>query len=74
MGTATDVSRRYALFTLVGIAGEDDLDAPDLNAPSAPASEAEKPASKKPGRLNGDLEHSMQGLPVRLSAKVVHTK
>jgi hypothetical protein len=25
--------RRYALFALVGIAGEDDLDAPDLNAP-----------------------------------------
>ena len=24
-------ARRYALFTLVGIAGEDDLDAPDLN-------------------------------------------
>ena len=23
-------ARRYALFTLVGIAGEDDLDAPDL--------------------------------------------
>jgi len=25
-------ARRYALFTLVGIAGEDDLDAPDLGA------------------------------------------
>ena len=25
-----DLRRRYALFTLVGIAGEDDLDAPDL--------------------------------------------
>src|SRR5262249_55544468 len=28
-------ARRYALFSLVGIAGEDDLDAPDLAAPSA---------------------------------------
>jgi hypothetical protein len=30
MGTALTYARRYALFTLVGIAGEDDLDAPDL--------------------------------------------
>jgi hypothetical protein len=32
MGTALTYARRYALFTLVGIAGEDDLDAPDLGA------------------------------------------
>ena len=44
---------RYALFTLVGIAGEDDLDAPDLNAPTAAASAAEKPAPNNSGRLNG---------------------
>jgi hypothetical protein len=30
MGAALTYGRRYALFTLVGIAGEDDLDAPDL--------------------------------------------
>jgi hypothetical protein len=30
MGTALTYARRYALFTLVGLAGEDDLDAPDL--------------------------------------------
>jgi hypothetical protein len=29
MGAALTYARRYALFTLVGIAGEDDLDAPD---------------------------------------------
>ena len=34
MGAALTYARRYALFTLVGIAGEDDLDAPDLGAPS----------------------------------------
>ena len=34
MGAALTYARRYALFTLVGIAGEDDLDAPDLAAPS----------------------------------------
>jgi hypothetical protein len=33
MGAALTYARRYALFTLVGIAGEDDLDAPDLDAP-----------------------------------------
>jgi hypothetical protein len=32
MGAALTYARRYALFTLVGIAGEDDLDAPDLPA------------------------------------------
>src|SRR6478672_6867565 len=31
LGAALTYARRYALFTLVGIAGEDDLDAPDLN-------------------------------------------
>src|ERR1700716_3547467 len=31
MGAALTYARRYALFTLVGIAGEDDLDAPDLH-------------------------------------------
>jgi hypothetical protein len=33
MGSALTYARRYALFTLVGIAGEDDLDAPDLATP-----------------------------------------
>jgi hypothetical protein len=35
MGAALTYARRYALFTLVGIAGEDDLDAPDLAVPTA---------------------------------------
>jgi ERF superfamily len=38
MGAALTYARRYALFTLVGIAGEDDLDAPDLGAPSSSGS------------------------------------
>ena len=33
MGAALTYARRYGLFTLVGIAGEDDLDAPDLPGP-----------------------------------------
>ena len=35
MGAALTYARRYALFTLVGIAGEDDLDAPDLLPPNS---------------------------------------
>jgi ERF superfamily len=53
MGAALTYARRYALFTLVGIAGEDDLDAPDLIAPVAPASKSESPTGNKKGRLNG---------------------
>jgi ERF superfamily len=41
MGAALTYARRYALFTLVGIAGEDDLDAPDLcTAPPTTAARA----------------------------------
>src|SRR6266568_2036165 len=44
MGAALTYARRYALFTLVGIAGEDDLDAPDLcePAPLSPMSAANR--------------------------------
>jgi hypothetical protein len=34
MGAALTYARRYSLFTLVGIVGEDDLDAPDLTDPA----------------------------------------
>ena len=37
MGAALSYARRYALFALVGIAGEDDLDAPDLLIEPSPA-------------------------------------
>src|ERR1700735_1457236 len=42
MGAALTYARRYALFTLVGIAGEDDLDAPDLGD-SSPGVQHQKP-------------------------------
>lgn len=50
MGAALTYARRYALFTLVGIAGEDDLDAPDLmaGAPAAVASLTGPLAKAKP--------------------------
>jgi hypothetical protein len=53
MGAALTYARRYALFTLVGIAGEDDLDAPDLTAPTVPDSGSEKPVTSNTSRLNG---------------------
>ena len=68
MGAALTYARRYALFTLVGIAGEDDLDAPDLNAPTAPVSGAEKPASKNFGGLNGGQGRSTAGSRSRKAA------
>jgi len=45
MGAALTYARRYALFTLVGIAGEDDLDAPDLTAPTVPDLRPERPVT-----------------------------
>ncbi len=58
MGAALTYARRYALFTLVGIAGEDDLDAPDLGEgekgdAANKAGAADKKADKKnvTGRL-----------------------
>jgi hypothetical protein len=58
MGAALTYARRYALFTLVGIAGEDDLDAPDLIAPTTPSPRTdEPPAGKAKGRINGGPAH-----------------
>jgi hypothetical protein len=52
MGAALTYARRYALFTLVGIAGEDDLDAPDLGA--VPKAGVEQmPRSDQRGHSNG---------------------
>src|SRR5215468_4480517 len=55
MGAALTYARRYALFTLVGIAGEDDLDAPDLVAPT-PATSLSKTrkANSKTDGNNGN--------------------
>src|ERR1700689_1596079 len=53
MGAALTYARRYVLFTLVGIAGEDDLDAPDLTTPRQPTPGPLKPQAGSNGRLNG---------------------
>src|SRR3954453_284229 len=51
MGAALTYARRYALFTLVGIAGEDDLDAPDLAA--AYEGEGDQSTARNGHSLNG---------------------
>ena len=67
MGAALTYARRYALFTLVGIAGEDDLDAPDLIRSSQPT-----PAhNRKPGRgrLDGKSSNLAARTPLARPAK-----
>src|SRR5580693_4569281 len=61
MGAALTYARRYALFTLVGIAGEDDLDAPDVgNGATLPVNPAPietnvvPPQAGVPARANGN--------------------
>jgi hypothetical protein len=71
MGAALTYARRYALFTLVGIAGEDDLDAPDLATPTAPTSKVDKPAENKIGGLNGGQAYSTQRFSRGWRAKAV---
>jgi ERF superfamily len=53
MGAALTYARRYALFTLVGIAGEDDLDAPDLPiSTSGTGSNGGRPAKANGAPIN----------------------
>jgi hypothetical protein len=53
MGAALTYARRYALFTLVGIAGEDDLDAPDLTTPTDRTPGPQTPKALGNGQLKG---------------------
>src|SRR3974377_707588 len=46
VGAALTYARRYALFALVGITGEDDLDAPDLGGDLNPAPELPRRGSQ----------------------------
>jgi hypothetical protein len=53
MGAALTYARRYALFTLVGIAGEDDLDAPDLPALKLNGGDRVVQTADDAGRMHG---------------------
>jgi hypothetical protein len=75
MGAALTYARRYALFTLVGIAGEDDLDAPDLcDGPRSPTPSADEHSLKPtdgqprlPPRVPGNGQAGRKGeTPVTL--------
>ncbi len=78
LGAALTYARRYALFTLVGIAGEDDLDAPDLPSGNASLSQhdplkTDHHISAMQGAVGRGLDpaqrplHSKQPRPVTLS-------
>src|SRR5580704_5273858 len=65
IGAALTYARRYALFTLVGIAGEDDLDAPDLEA--TPKAGADRPSGPDGQKANGHAFAA--GLPTSADAR-----
>ena len=71
MGAALTYARRYALFTLVGIAGEDDLDAPDLvedtksAAKTASAADKEGVATRLRPQTEGDARPTATSAPRR---------
>ena len=72
MGAALTYARRYALFTLVGIAGEDDLDAPDLVPPAGQATGTEKPQiSNQNRRSNGHQGSADPQTPGRRNGRAV---
>jgi hypothetical protein len=71
MGAALTYARRYALFTMVGIAGEDDLDAPDLIARTTPPSKAERPPGNQSGQPRSGQTFSARQFSSGRRAKAV---
>jgi ERF superfamily len=69
MGAALTYARRYALFTLVGIAGEDDLDAPDLVSSPAQETKPDPSTTNTKGHLNSGQSYLAQKFSERASAK-----
>jgi hypothetical protein len=64
MGAALTYARRYALFALVGIAGEDDLDAPDLLTEPAAAADPPDDANPRTKPPSGSIHKPRQPKPV----------
>jgi hypothetical protein len=62
MGAALTYARRYALFTLVGIAGEDDLDAPDLDGNRTDGRPAATGNGQGPPGANGHAAPAAPGI------------
>jgi hypothetical protein len=74
MGAALTYARRYALFTLVGIAGEDDLDAPDLLSPNAPETKIDNPTGNSKEHINGGQRQSARKSSSDRSASAIPPK
>src|SRR5258706_14804955 len=73
MGAALTYARRYALFTLVGIAGEDDLDAPDLPGLKLDRGTAGPSNPEKPNTHAGAIDPSppyRKGSPRKLRSSL----
>lgn len=77
MGAALTYARRYALFTLVGIAGDDNLDGADINpqanaaeiqqSPAGPASRCSR-SSESPVNSTADVEATRTDLLAEIEA------
>ena len=65
MGAALTYARRYALFTLVGIAGEDDLDAPDLALQTVDPGPQNGPPERKNGSNGVHADAAREIVPGR---------
>ncbi|MCA1414690.1 ERF family protein [Bradyrhizobium sp. NBAIM20] len=70
MVAALTYARRYALFALVGIAGEDDLDAPDVITGPPVATEAQTASGPK-GKLPTGVLNRSPVLPPEHSAELL---
>jgi hypothetical protein len=75
MGAALTYARRYALFTLVGIAGEDDVDAPDLGGVAgAEATQPSRPSDRefdRPVHASNGEPNLHRRSPPACAAKVI---
>jgi ERF superfamily len=70
MGAALTYARRYALFTLVGIAGEDDMDAPNLVAPGGQTGPLDRGLANGDSGLNGSRNPTAHHVSRRRDTKV----
>jgi hypothetical protein len=73
LGAALTYARRYALFTLVGIAGEDDLDAPDLLPADGPSASGDGflRTDEHAGRLDGPSSLKRAALPSQAADRIL---
>jgi hypothetical protein len=76
MGAALTYARRYALFALVGIAGEDDLDAPDLSTQGlSPGAETGPPKPEQgPGLIGHTSSSQVAGQPLQAAERRARTQ